>query len=134
MSRDLQWDLAPPEPPSERMRTHIQNVVEATLSMTRFTGCHFKVGLTAYPETRFLKRDYNFLMTWVLVYCTENSSHTARLETDTIMFYKDRNDRRIQNIAPGGEGAHIHPSPHFLYLVFGKDSQFHRGRLPYMRW
>ena len=134
--RDLQWDLAPPEPPSERIHAHIQNVVETTLHLRRLEGCKFKVGLTAYPETRFLKREYNFLMTWVLVYCTENSSHTSRLEKDCIKFYKDRHDSRIQNIKPGGEGAHIHPSPHFLYVVFGTESQFRRGaRLPYdERW
>ena len=126
--RDFCWDLAPPGPPSDVIHEHIRNIIAVTLSYPMFEYCNFKIGLTALPAQRFLRADYRYLMKFVFVYCTENSSHTAKLEKYMISYYKDLKDKRIENVAPGGEGAHCHVSPHYLYVVFGTRAQFHKGK------
>ena len=98
----------------------------------------FKIGLTAKPYYRWANPRYGYLSEGysglVLTYVYENSDHSADMETALIGLYRvwDVGGNRVgrpgnpncANRSPGGESAHHHHSPHFVYVVYElMDSQ-----------
>ena len=134
-THDVLWSLAAPTPDTlDAVRTtlfdHVKNVVYSQLELPAFQECHFKIGITYKPHTRFRHSDYLPLKRIVFAYTSENSDMTAKLETECIArFRTDCFDKRLENIHPGGENAHIGVSPFFLYVVLGTSRQFQLGRV-----
>ena len=134
-THDVLWSLAAPTPDTlDVVRTtlfdHVKNVVYSQLELPAFQECHFKIGITYKPHTRFRHSDYLPLKRIVFAYTSENSDMTARLEKECIArFRTDCFDKRLENIHPGGENAHIGVSPFFLYVVLGTSRQFQLGRV-----
>ena len=123
-THDVLWSLAAPTPDTlDVVRTtlfdHVKNVVYSQLELPAFQECHFKIGITYKPHTRFRHSDYLPLKRIVFAYTSENSDMTARLETECIArFRTDCFDKRLENIHPGGENAHIGVSPFFYMLCW----------------
>ena len=119
-THDVLWSLAAPTPDTlDVVRTtlfdHVKNVVYSQLELPAFQECHFKIGITYKPHTRFRHSDYLPLKRIVFAYTSENSDMTARLEKECIArFRTDCFDKRLENIHPGGENAHIGVSPFFI--------------------
>ena len=116
-THDLLFDVAGP---GQDWQTHLDIVVNEGLMLRRVTD--FKVGVTYWPHDRWQRPDYLALRRMVVSLVTEDSQLTANAETKFIARY--RTDPRCRNIAKGGESAHHHCSPHFLYIVFGSAYQF----------
>ena len=59
---------------------------------------------------------------------SEDCEKTGDAERDAITFFKSGADRRCMNRKPGKESYDHSFSPHFLYVVFGSQEQFRRGK------
>ena len=122
---NIMFDLCPPH---ENMECHFNYALDKILGLGQYKNRVFKFGISSQPGVRWSAfPDYKFLDVMLLVYTSENSDDTARLEIEFIK--KFRNDARLQNRSPGGENAHCGCSPHFLYIVFGWRHQFADGRV-----
>ena len=114
-------------PPQADIGCHIDFALDKALSLRQHRNHYFKFGVSCAPSNRWTAfPDYKHLETMLLVYTSENSDDTAKLERACIAKY--RNDARLQNRSPGGENAHCGTSPHFVYIVLGKPHQFAMGR------
>ena len=99
-------------PPLENIECHISYALDNVLG--QYKNCVFKFGISSQPGVRWSAfPDYKFLEVMLLVYTSENSDDTARLETEFIA--KFRNDDRLQNRSPGGERPLRLLPPFFVY-------------------
>ena len=123
-SHRLDFDLAPPE--CQDWMQHLTHVVNEGLSM-RNCSC-YKIGITYEPHKRWSKSDYWFLQRMCVSLTSEDCEKTGNAEKNAITFFKSGGDKRCMNRKPGKESYDHSFSPHFLYVVFGSQKQFRRGR------
>ena len=125
--RRISWRL-----PNVTNYCSISHGVDVVRSVLALGVKRFKIGLTAMPYHRWANPRYGYLSEGysglILTYVFENSDHSAEMETALIALYRvwDVLGNRVgcpgnpmcANRSPGGESAHHHHSPHFVYVVY----------------
>ena len=120
--------------------SYVTSLVDIAQHCIRYIDTHvrgqFTVGICEDPLWRWREADHAYKVqdsgysSMALLHGAQTSRDTALLETAIIGHYHASANRRCLNIAPGGEGASIFGSPHFLYVVNRQSVGLIRGHYP----
>ena len=99
----------------DRICNHVKRCVRNKLGLKR----GFKIGMTAYPESRFetyLKESPNWRKMYVLYYTT-SSCHQKQVERELIQTFSRKYSKKIENKRNGGAGRPPENSSLYVYVV-----------------